>query len=181
MLAQACARCPALRLSVTPDDDWSTFQAAAERTAESALATREAELQFDDPINIQYTSGTTGFPKGACLSHHNVLNNGFFVGETMCLTHEDRVCVPVPFYHCFGMVLGNLACTTHGACIVVPGVAYDPSACFEAVAAEKCTASMGSRPCSSASSTTHHFCSPNSTFRPSEPGSWPWSPCPIEG
>src|SRR6185437_8407989 len=82
------------------------------------LAEREAGLSFDDPINIQYTSGTTGFPKGATLSHHNILNNGFFIAEGCRYTEQDRVCIPVPFYHCFGMVLGNLACTTHGAAIV---------------------------------------------------------------
>src|SRR5436305_1283042 len=86
----------------------------------------EATLQFDDPINIQYTSGTTGFPKGATLTHHNILNNGFFIGETLRYTEKDRVCIPVPFYHCFGMVLGNLACTTHGATMVIPGEVYDP-------------------------------------------------------
>ena len=84
-----------------------------------------AGLQFDDPINIQYTSGTTGFPKGATLTHHNILNNGFFIGETCRYTPEDRVCIPVPFYHCFGMVLGNLACTTHGACMVIPAPSFE--------------------------------------------------------
>ena len=86
----------------------------------TSCAPRAESLQFDDPINIQYTSGTTGFPKGATLSHHNILNNGFFIGELCRYTEADRVCIPVPFYHCFGMVLGNLACTTHGACMVLP-------------------------------------------------------------
>ena len=95
--------------------------------AADPLAAREAGLAFDDPINIQYTSGTTGFPKGATLSHHNILNNGFFIGEGCRYTEADRVCIPVPFYHCFGMVLGNLACTTHGACIVIPAPAFDPA------------------------------------------------------
>ena len=85
------------------------------------------ELQFDDPINIQFTSGTTGFPKGATLTHHNILNNGYFIGETMRLTEKDRICIPVPLYHCFGMVLGNLACVTHGATMVYPGEAFDPA------------------------------------------------------
>ena len=89
---------------------------------------------FDDPINIQYTSGTTGFPKGATLSHHNILNNGYFIGEGCGYTEADRVCIPVPFYHCFGMVLGNLACTTHGAAMVVPAPAFEPRATLEAVA-----------------------------------------------
>ena len=93
---------------------------------EDQLAEREAVLGFDDPINIQYTSGTTGFPKGATLSHHNILNNGFFIGEGCRYTEADRVCIPVPFYHCFGMVLGNLACTTHGSAIVIPAPGFDP-------------------------------------------------------
>ena len=100
-------------------------------------------LQFDDPINIQFTSGTTGFPKGATLTHFNILNNGFFVGEAMKLTREDRLCIPVPLYHCFGMVLGNLACTTHGAAIIYPDDAFDPLSVLETVQEEKCTALHG--------------------------------------
>ena len=88
--------------------------------SDARLAEREASLQFDDPVNIQYTSGTTGYPKGATLSHHNILNNGFFIGERLKYTEKDIVCLPVPFYHCFGMVLGNMAIVTHGACIVIP-------------------------------------------------------------
>jgi len=107
------------------------------------LADRQATLSFDDPINIQYTSGTTGFPKGATLSHHNILNNGFFIGEGCRYTEQDRVCIPVPFYHCFGMVLGNLACTTHGAAIVIPAPGFDPAATLRAVAAERCTSLYG--------------------------------------
>jgi fatty-acyl-CoA synthase len=107
------------------------------------LAAREAVLAFDDPINIQYTSGTTGFPKGATLSHHNILNNGFFIGEGCRYTAQDRVCIPVPFYHCFGMVLGNLACTTHGACIVIPSPGFEPAAALAAVQAERCTSLYG--------------------------------------
>jgi len=107
------------------------------------LAAREAGLAFDDPINIQYTSGTTGFPKGATLSHHNILNNGLFIGEGCRYTEEDRVCIPVPFYHCFGMVLGNLACTTHGACIVIPSPGFEPAATLEAVQRERCTSLYG--------------------------------------
>jgi fatty-acyl-CoA synthase len=100
-------------------------------------------LQFDDPINIQFTSGTTGNPKGATLTHHNILNNGFFVGEAMRLTEHDRLCIPVPFYHCFGMVLGNLACVTHRACMVVPSEGFDPLAVLHAVEAERCTGLHG--------------------------------------
>jgi fatty-acyl-CoA synthase len=102
-----------------------------------------AALQFDDPINIQFTSGTTGFPKGATLTHHNILNNGYFIGRTLRLTEQDRICIPVPLYHCFGMVLGNLACITHGAAMVYPGEAFDPLAVLEAVQAERCTGLYG--------------------------------------
>ncbi|MEM7427310.1 MAG: AMP-binding protein [Pseudomonadota bacterium] len=100
-------------------------------------------LQFDDPINIQFTSGTTGFPKGATLTHFNILNNGFFVGEAMKLNEDDRLCIPVPLYHCFGMVLGNLACTTHGSAMVYPAEAFEPLSVLETVQAEKCTALHG--------------------------------------
>jgi fatty-acyl-CoA synthase len=107
------------------------------------LHSRERQLQFDEPINIQYTSGTTGFPKGATLSHHNILNNGFFVGETLGYSPADRVCVPVPFYHCFGMVLANLAIVTHGACIVIPSETFEPRTTLEAVETERCTSLYG--------------------------------------
>ena len=125
------------------DDEWDSLLASGENVTAEALAQREAELQFDDAINIQYTSGTTGFPKGATLSHHNILNNGFFIGEMLRYSDVDRVCIPVPFYHCFGMVLGNLACTTHGACMVIPGEGFEPVAVMETVQAEKCTALYG--------------------------------------
>ncbi|NUT56102.1 MAG: AMP-binding protein, partial [Thermoleophilia bacterium] len=101
------------------------------------------DCQFDDPINIQYTSGTTGFPKGATLSHSNILNNGYFVAEGCGYTEADRVCIPVPFYHCFGMVMGNLGCTTHGACMVIPEAAFDPEATLRAVQDERCTSLYG--------------------------------------
>jgi fatty-acyl-CoA synthase len=110
---------------------------------ESALAERAAALAFDDPINIQYTSGTTGYPKGATLSHHNILNNGFFVAELLGYGVDDRVCLPVPFYHCFGMVMGNLGATSHGSCIVIPGPSFDAGATLSAVAGERCTSLYG--------------------------------------
>ncbi|QXW04225.1 MULTISPECIES: AMP-binding protein [Rhodococcus] len=116
---------------------------AAQASDPAPLAAAQAALSADDAINIQYTSGTTGFPKGATLSHHNILNNGYFVGELCHYTEIDRVCIPVPFYHCFGMVMGNLACTSHGAAMVIPGPAFDPSAALEAVQAEKCTSLYG--------------------------------------
>ncbi|MCP2251999.1 fatty-acyl-CoA synthase [Prauserella aidingensis] len=107
------------------------------------LAAVSKELSADDPINIQYTSGTTGFPKGATLSHHNILNNGFFVGELCNYTEQDRICIPVPFYHCFGMVMGNLAATSHGACMVIPAPGFDPKSSLQAVQAERCTSLYG--------------------------------------
>ena len=112
-------------------------------THRALLAELQPKLQFDDAINVQFTSGTTGAPKGATLTHHNILNNGFFIGEAQRLTEHDRVCIPVPLYHCFGMVLGNLACITHGAAIVYPGEGFDPLATLETVEAEKCTALYG--------------------------------------
>src|SRR5215207_1977331 len=123
--------------------DWDELRRRAATVPVAALAERAATLGFDDPINIQYTSGTTGFPKGATLSHHNILNNGFFIGEGCDYTERDRVCIPVPFYHCFGMVLGNLACTTHGACMVVPAPSFEPDATLAAVEAERCTSLYG--------------------------------------
>jgi fatty-acyl-CoA synthase len=123
--------------------DWDDLLAGADTVSAEDLAARAASLSAADPINIQYTSGTTGFPKGATLSHRNILNNGFFVGEVCRYTEDDRVCIPVPFYHCFGMVLGNLACTTHGAAMVIPAPAFEPVATLETVAAEGCTSLYG--------------------------------------
>ncbi len=143
MLGQVRGSCPELREALVLEDGWEALLRDSDLVSEAELAEREAGLQFDDPINIQYTSGTTGFPKGATLSHHNILNNGFFIGEALRYTEADRVCIPVPFYHCFGMVLGNLACTTHGSTMVIPGEAYDPVAVMEAVQAERCTALYG--------------------------------------
>ena len=143
MLDEVRDQCPELRESLVLDESWDSLLREGAAVSQTNLADREATIQFDEPINIQYTSGTTGFPKGATLSHHNILNNGYFVGETLHLTEADRVCIPVPFYHCFGMVLGNLACTTHGACMVVPAEAYDPRIVMETVEAERCTALYG--------------------------------------
>jgi len=143
MLSAVRDRCPELREALVLEDHWQRLLADGRDTPQAALTDRETGLQFDDPINIQYTSGTTGFPKGATLSHHNILNNGFFIGEALRYTEQDRVCIPVPFYHCFGMVLGNLACTTHGACMVIPGESYEPLAAMETVQAERCTALYG--------------------------------------
>ncbi len=123
-----------------PFEDIPAMGGAAER---AKLATLAGQLQFDDPINIQFTSGTTGAPKGATLTHHNILNNGFFTAETMKLTEQDKLCIPVPLYHCFGMVMGNLGCVTHGSAMVYPGEGFDPLVTLETIQAEKCTALYG--------------------------------------
>lgn len=143
MLAEVKGKCPDLREALVLEDGWEALKRDAAKTSEAALREVEASLQFDDPINIQYTSGTTGFPKGATLTHHNILNNGFFIGETLKYSERDRVCIPVPFYHCFGMVLGNLACTTHGATMVIPAEAFDPVLTMETVQKERCTSLYG--------------------------------------
>ncbi|HEY1819996.1 MAG TPA: AMP-binding protein, partial [Trebonia sp.] len=128
----------------TPDWDGLLAAGRAALAADPGQVTAAGvALAFDDPINIQYTSGTTGFPKGATLSHHNILNNGFFIGAGCGYSRADRVCIPVPFYHCFGMVLGNLACTTHGAAIIIPAPGFDPAATLRAVADERCTSLYG--------------------------------------
>jgi len=145
-----CARLPELREVVVLGEaappgmrSWSDLLSLAGQMSDEDLVAVQAAQQFDDPINIQYTSGTTGFPKGATLSHHNIVNNGFFIGETMRFTSTDRLCIPVPFYHCFGMVLGNLACVTHGSAMILPGEGFDPLAVLETVQAERCTALHG--------------------------------------
>ncbi|WP_431041592.1 AMP-binding protein [Streptomyces sp. P1-3] len=144
MVEQVRGDCPDLRDVVYIDDPtWDLLVAAGGDVPQDRLAAREAGLSCDDPVNIQYTSGTTGFPKGATLSHHNILNNGYFVGETLGYTELDRVCVPVPFYHCFGMVMGNLAATSHGACVVIPAPSFDPAATLGAVERERCTSLYG--------------------------------------
>jgi fatty-acyl-CoA synthase len=146
----ASARLPALRhvirLGVEHTPGMWNFAAVIEQADDddvAQLAVRARTLQFDDPVNIQFTSGTTGAPKGATLTHHNILNNGFFIGEAMRLTGRDRLCIPVPLYHCFGMVLGNLACVTHGAAMVYPGEGFDPVAVLRTVQDERCTGLHG--------------------------------------
>jgi fatty-acyl-CoA synthase len=143
MIEEVRGNLPELREVILLEDGWQGLLGDAAAVTDAQLAAREATLEPDDPINIQYTSGTTGFPKGATLSHHNILNNGFFVGEGQRLTEQDRVCIPVPFYHCFGMVLGNLACTTHGAAMVIPGESFDAVSVLQTVTAERCTALYG--------------------------------------
>ncbi|EKT4559581.1 AMP-binding protein [Pseudomonas putida] len=148
--ALTCERFPELRgvvsLAASPPPGflaWHALQARAESVSCQALVERQAQLRCDDPINIQYTSGTTGFPKGATLSHSNILNNGYMVGESLGLTEHDRLVVPVPLYHCFGMVMANLGCMTHGSTLIYPSDAFDPLATLRAVAEEKATALYG--------------------------------------
>ncbi len=148
--ALQAARLPELRRVIRLGDagapgmrSWAELIVAAEAVGAEALAERQAALQFDDPINIQYTSGTTGYPKGATLSHHNILNNGYFVAELMHFTDQDRLVIPVPLYHCFGMVMGNLGCVTHGATMIYPSEGFDPLAVLQAVEEERATALYG--------------------------------------
>ncbi|OXM18152.1 AMP-binding protein [Rhodococcus erythropolis] len=147
MIETVRPQCPDLTsVLLLGSPEWDAVLAdglAAQANDPAPLAAAQAALSADDAINIQYTSGTTGFPKGATLSHHNILNNGYFVGELCHYSEVDRVCIPVPFYHCFGMVMGNLACTSHGAAMIIPGPAFDPRASLEAVQAEKCTSLYG--------------------------------------
>jgi fatty-acyl-CoA synthase len=143
ILGQVRGDCIHLQHVIVIDHDWADFITAGMEISDDQLAGVENSLQFDDAVNIQYTSGTTGFPKGATLSHHNILNNGYFIGERLKYNEKERVCIPVPFYHCFGMVLANLACTTHGSCMVVPGEAFEPEVVLRTVQDEKCTSLYG--------------------------------------
>ena len=144
MFDEVRASCPGVRDAyVFGQSSWDDLLARADEVAPEQVAEVQAGLTPQDPINIQYTSGTTGFPKGATLSHRNILNNGYFVGEICGYTEADRICIPVPFYHCFGMVMGNLAATTHGAAMVIPAPGFDPVATLKATADEKCTSLYG--------------------------------------
>ena len=129
--------------SVTGIFDWQAMLALASSTSDDELQLRAQQLDMDEAINIQYTSGTTGFPKGATLSHHNILNNGYFTAGTMNFTEVDKLVVPVPLYHCFGMVMANLGCLTHGACLVYPSEGFEPEAVLQAVQQEQATALYG--------------------------------------
>ncbi|MFI5866101.1 AMP-binding protein [Streptomyces sp. NPDC051546] len=144
MIEEVGPGCPDLEFTALLDGPlWNSLRERGRRADRAGLLRAQAALSPDDPVNIQYTSGTTGFPKGATLSHHNILNNAYFVGELCHYTEQDRVCIPVPFYHCFGMVMGNLACTSHGAAMVIPAPAFDPGATLAAVQAEACTSLYG--------------------------------------
>jgi fatty-acyl-CoA synthase len=144
MVAEVRDDCPALERVVFVDtDDWDVLVEGGRGVADDALPTRASTLHPDDPINIQYTSGTTGYPKGATLSHRNILNNGYLTTELIHLGPDDRLCIPVPFYHCFGMVMGNLGCTSHGTTMVIPAPGFDPELTLRAIAAERCTGVYG--------------------------------------
>ena len=132
-----------IRKAIFWDESWEHFLKEGKQISDETLRKYEQKVQFDDPVNIQYTSGTTGNPKGVTLSHHNILNNAYFIGLRMNYTHVDRVCIPVPFYHCFGMVIGNLACTVHGATMVVPNDSFDPVKTLETIEKERCTSLYG--------------------------------------
>ncbi|MFK5690824.1 AMP-binding protein [Ornithinimicrobium sp. LYQ92] len=144
MVAQVRGECPDLvQVLVIGQESWEALLGGAHQVSPARLGELQAELSPEDPINIQYTSGTTGFPKGATLSHRNILNNGWFVGEGCRYRARDIICIPVPFYHCFGMVMGNLAAVTHGACMVIPGPGFDAAATLRAVRQEQCTSLYG--------------------------------------
>lgn len=143
MVEYAKEVCPTLEHEIFFDDNWEAFVNNGQEISDEVLHSFEEHVQFDDPVNIQYTSGTTGFPKGVTLSHHNILNNGYFIGIRLKYTEKDRVCIPVPFYHCFGMVIGNMCCTAHGACMVIPNDSFDPDITLKTVSDEKCTSLYG--------------------------------------
>ncbi|SMO34977.1 fatty-acyl-CoA synthase [Saccharicrinis carchari] len=143
ILNEVRAACIRLRDILVIDKHWQTMLEAGKKISTQELEEIEHDLQFDDPINIQYTSGTTGFPKGATLTHHNILNNGYFIGRRLGYNENDKVCIPVPLYHCFGMVLANMACITHGACMVLTGEAFDAEVVMQTVQDQKCTSLYG--------------------------------------
>jgi len=143
MITDAREFCPTLKSEIFFDNNWEDFLNNGQEISDDILHSYEEHVQFDDPVNIQYTSGTTGFPKGVTLSHHNILNNGYFIGVRLKYTEKDRVCIPVPFYHCFGMVIGNMCCTSHGACMVIPNDSFDPDITLKVVSDEKCTSLYG--------------------------------------
>jgi fatty-acyl-CoA synthase len=143
MIEEARWSCEHLRETVYLGDGWNDFLRNSNSISTDELRRREESIQFDDAVNIQYTSGTTGFPKGVTLSHHNILNNGYFIGKRLNYSEHDRVCIPVPFYHCFAMVIGNLCCTSHGACMVIPSASFDPLKVLQALQQEKCTSVYG--------------------------------------
>lgn len=143
MIGEVRHETPVEQVIFIDTDEWTDLVAGGETLPQRAVADRMATLGSDDPINIQYTSGTTGFPKGATLSHANILNNAFLTTGVLNFTHADRLCIPVPFYHCFGMVMGNLGCTTHGATMVIPSAGFEPLITLQTIQDEQCTGVYG--------------------------------------
>ncbi|MUV02821.1 AMP-binding protein [Flavobacterium rakeshii] len=178
MVEEVAANCPTLTETIYLDKDWDSFLSLSHTISDETLAEAESTIQFDEPVNIQYTSGTTGFPKGVTLTHHNLLNNGYFIGVRLKYTDADRVCIPVPFYHCFGMVIGNLCCTSHGATMVVPSESFDPATTLKAVEKEKCTSLYGVPTMFIAELALPDFESYNLTSL--RTGVMAGSPCPVE-
>ncbi|WP_442902274.1 AMP-binding protein [Flavobacterium sp. C4GT6] len=178
MVEEVAANCPTLTETIYLDKDWDSFLSLSQTISDETLAEAESTIQFDEPVNIQYTSGTTGFPKGVTLTHHNLLNNGYFIGVRLKYTDADRVCIPVPFYHCFGMVIGNLCCTSHGATMVVPSESFDPATTLKAVEKEKCTSLYGVPTMFIAELALPDFESYNLTSL--RTGVMAGSPCPVE-
>jgi fatty-acyl-CoA synthase len=179
MIEEAKWSCEKLRETIYLDKGWQEFLHKAKKISDDHLTTVEQSIQFDEPVNIQYTSGTTGFPKGVTLSHHNILNNGYFVGNRLNYSEHDKVCIPVPFYHCFGMVIGNLCCTSHGACMVIPSESFEPLKVLEAVQKEKCTSLYGV-PTMFIAELTIAGVHPNSTCLRSGPVLWLVLPVPLK-
>jgi fatty-acyl-CoA synthase len=171
-------RLPEHLKAIVIDDEWAAIKEDARRVSEEELHLREQTLDPDDPIDIQYTSGTTGFPKGATLSHHNILNNGYFVGRTLKYSEKDRICVPVPLYHCFGQVMASLAAISHGACMIFPSEAFEPEAVLATVQAERCTSLYGVPTMFIAEMEHPNFA--KTDFASLRTGIMAGSPCPIE-
>jgi fatty-acyl-CoA synthase len=179
MIEETREHCPNLKRVVYLDtDDWTDLLAQGDALPHATVAEKMATLDPLDPVNIQYTSGTTGHPKGATLSHHNILNNGYFTTELINFTEQDRLCIPVPFYHCFGMVMGNLGCTSHGATMVIPGPGFDPIATLEAIEKERCTGVYGVPTMFIAMQNQPDFASYDLTSL--RTGIMAGSPCPVE-
>ena len=178
MFKELEARLPEHLKAIVLDDEWAALKEDARLVSEEELHLREQTLDPDDPIDIQYTSGTTGFPKGATLSHHNILNNGYFVGRTLKYSEKDRICVPVPLYHCFGQVMASLAAISHGACMIFPSEAFEPEAVLAAVQSERCTSLYGVPTMFIAEMEHPNFA--KTDFSSLRTGIMAGSPCPLE-
>jgi fatty-acyl-CoA synthase len=183
--AVRAAKCPRLRRIISIKQEqrggmlaWDDFRALSSGMSDAQLDRRAAEVQANDVVNIQYTSGTTGFPKGAMLTHRNLLMNAYFVGDRMAFTAKDRLCIPVPFYHCFGCVMGTLMCAIYGAAMVVPAEAFDPLATLQAIAGERCTGLYGVPTMFLAE--LHHPRFPEFDLQSLRTGVMAGAPCPIE-